>query len=320
MIELELLGAHADGSQLVFTDPDGQRFIVTIDDALRAAVRREGIRLETMPAQGAQLSPREIQQLLRAGLDPAEISSTYDVDPARVNRFHSPVRAEKNYVISQALNSPVGGDGGTPTLGDLVVDRLATRGVDAQTLSWTASKQDDDPWEIHLSFVQAARQLHASWQVHSDGTIIRALDDESRWLTETTTPSGAPGSVAELPSPQQVEPEGPPVTGEDVERMLDELSAARGRRQGIDEEEVVSASSPALVAFPGSGSPSVDSPSTSSSEEEENNTSPTDESDVLPGLDSYTPQSESARQAPPKRRKRRSVPSWDEIVFGSKSD
>lgn len=320
MIELELLGAHADGSQLVFTDPDGQRFIVTIDDALRAAVRREGIRLETMPAQGAQLSPREIQQLLRAGLDPAEISSTYDVDPARVNRFHSPVRAEKNYVISQALNSPVGADGDTPPLGDLVVDRLATRGVDAQTLSWTASRQDDDPWEIHLSFVQAARQCHASWQVHSDGKIIRALDDESRWLTETTTPAGAPGSVAELPTPQKDEPVGPPVTGEDVERMLDELSDARGRRQAIEDEEGASAASPALVAFPGSADGSADSPSAPPADEEQTADRPTDESDVLPGLDTYKPQEDSSHKAPPKRRKRRSVPSWDEIVFGSKSD
>ncbi|MDO5720082.1 MAG: septation protein SepH [Actinomycetaceae bacterium] len=320
MIELELLGAHADGSQLVFTDPEGQRFIVTIDDALRAAVRREGIRLETMPTQGAQLSPREIQQLLRAGMEPAEISSTYDVDPARVNRFHSPVRAEKNYVISQALNSPVGAEGGTPTLGDLVVDRLATRGVDAQTLSWTASRQDDDPWELHLAFVQAARQCHASWQVHSDGKIIRALDDESRWLTETTTPASTPGSVTELPSSQRNDVTGPPVTGEDVERMLDELSVARGRRQVIDDDDDAE-TSPALVAFPGSATTATEESSVSSAEDAAEPEAPqADDSDVLPGLDSYTPQTESTPKPTPKRRKRRSVPSWDEIVFGSKSD
>lgn len=315
MIELELLGAHTDGSQLVFTDPDGQRFIVPIDDALRAAVRREGIRLETMPAQGAQLSPREIQQLLRAGMEPAEIASTYDVDLARVNRFHSPVRAEKNYIISQALAAPVGADSSSPTLGDLVVDRLATRGVDAQTLSWGASRQDEDPWEIHLTFVQSARQHHASWQVDNSGKIARALDDEARWLTETTTPSAPASSVTPFPTAETDPPREKPVTGEDVERILDELSAARGRRQALDEGDAGSASdqtSPVLP-FPSASSADTNGP--------ENSESSDSDADVLPGMDSYQPKApETDTKKTTRKRGRRSVPSWDEIVFGSKSD
>ncbi|MDO5729907.1 MAG: septation protein SepH [Actinomycetaceae bacterium] len=312
MIELELLGAHADGSQLVFTDPDGQRFIVPIDDALRAAVRREGIRLETMPVQGSQLSPREIQQLLRAGMEPAEIASTYDVDPARVNRFHSPVRAEKNYMISQALAAPVGADSSSPALGDLVVDRLATRGVDTQNLSWAASRQDENPWEIHLTFVQSARQHHASWQVDNSGKIVRALDDEARWLTETTTPSAPVNSVTQLPTPETQTPREKPVTGEDVERILDELSAARGQRQMIDEVD---------TANEEQTSPVVPFPSTASSVASEDDDSDTTNADVLPGMDSYQPKPPEAEpKKPARKRGRRSVPSWDEIVFGSKSD
>lgn len=315
MIELELLGAHADGSQLVFTDPDGQRFIVPIDDALRAAVRREGIRLETMPAQGAQLSPREIQQLLRAGMEPAEIASTYDVDPARVNRFLSPIRAEKNYIISQALAAAVGADSSSPTLGDLVVDRLATRGVDAQTLSWGASRQDENPWELHLTFVQSARQHHASWQVDNSGKIARALNDEARWLTETTTPSAPTHAVTPLPTAETDTPLEKPVTGEDVERILDELSAARGRRQSLDEIESDSEREPTspVLPFP-SGAPADDSG-------EDDSDSSDSDAEVLPGMDSYQPQvPETDTKKTTRKRGRQSVPSWDEIVFGSKSD
>jgi len=39
MVELELLGANGD--TIVMTDEDGERYSIVVDDALRAAVRRD---------------------------------------------------------------------------------------------------------------------------------------------------------------------------------------------------------------------------------------------------------------------------------------
>ena len=130
--------------QLVFTDKDGERYLIVVDDALKR--RSAGAESsESMPKQGSQLRPREIQQLLRAGMAPAEIASTYDVELERISRVEAPIIAERNFVINRALTSAVGTEPDSPQLGDLVIDRLATRGVEAQSLSWSALREGREP-------------------------------------------------------------------------------------------------------------------------------------------------------------------------------
>ncbi|MDO5048442.1 MAG: septation protein SepH [Actinomycetaceae bacterium] len=354
MIELELLGPHTDGSQLVFTDKDGERYLIVVDDALKAAVRRSEIKLESMPKQGSQLRPREIQQLLRAGMAPAEIASTYDIDLDRINRFEPPVIAERNFVVSRALSSPVGTESDSPQLGDLVIDRLATRGVDAQSLTWTALREDEKPWELHLTFIQAAKEHHASWQVSNRGSLIRALDEEGRWLTETTAP--APANVAQFPNAAEHSPNvpGEPASGEDIEKLLDGLAAQRGKRVPVDysdeadsqsSSDAEDASKPSLLRFPSRGKskqnvpepPKPHTPSeskggpdgepgdsgapTDSGSAKSEGGKPSDDGPVLPGFENV--EKNSAKEEPkqnPRRSKRRSVPSWDEIVFGTRGD
>lgn len=341
MIELELLGPHTDGSQLVFTDKDGERYLVVVDDALKAAIRRGEIQLESVPAQGSQLRPREIQQLLRAGMQPAEIASTYDVELGRINRFLSPIIAERNFVIRRALRATVGAEPDSPTLGDLTIDRLATRGVDSKSMEWNALREDDNPWELHLNFIQAAKEHHASWQVANNGQLIRALDDEARWLTETTAPA-LNSSVTKFPETDKPSPNvpGEPASGEDVEKLLDELSAARGRRQPIDvpDEDVSTSPTPSILRFPHrkstpepvepqpaeetakSAEEVADEPQSETPEEVKEGKEVKEGADTLPGMEQIE---EAPKQQPTRnsrKSKRRSVPSWDEIVFGTRGD
>lgn len=331
MKELELLGPHTDGSQLVFTDKDGERYLIVVDDALKAAIRRGEIKLESMPKQGSQLRPREIQQLLRAGMAPAEIASTYDVELERISRFEAPIIAERNFVINRALTSAVGTEPDSPQLGDLVIDRLATRGVEAQSLSWSALREDENPWELHLTFIQAAKEYHASWQVSNRGTLIKALDDEGRWLTETTAP--APANVTQFPEQADHSPNipGEPASGEDIDKLLDGLAAQRGRRvplEYVDDEE--EETKPSLLRIPGvkkskPAEPVAEQPSADSvGETRESADSAESEKDAertstLPGFDNVEKKEEEPKKAP-RKTKRRSVPSWDEIVFGTRND
>ena len=87
MVELELLGANGD--TVVMTDADGERYSIVIDDALRAAVRRDRAavlpQLSTMPgaagaagaaAASAPLRPRQLQALMRAGATAAEVAAS----------------------------------------------------------------------------------------------------------------------------------------------------------------------------------------------------------------------------------------------------
>ncbi|MDT3767739.1 septation protein SepH [Gleimia hominis] len=394
MIELELLGANSDGTQLVFTDEGGTRYTVPIDNALKATIRRESIQLESMPKRGAGLSPRQIQELLRAGMEPEEISSEYNVDVVRINRFLSPVRAEQNYIISRALRGPVGGADDAPSLQDLCIDRLATRGVSAASFEWRAYRRGDHPWELQLLFVQDARENRATWEVTPMGRVVRAIDEEAHWLTETVSPAQAAPNVEPLPSRSHASTRpGESASGEDVEQILDTLTAARGKRMGVEiyEDEdspiapIFALNAPAQEdppQFPDEDEEPEDEPATGkrtatssgnsagddaaaedtatspreahaqtgdSASKRANRPSPLpsrrerakqraqhagedearsdsrsdDRGASLPGFEGI--EQEGAKSAdserPPKRRrssKRRSVPSWDEIVFGSK--
>lgn len=367
MIELELLGVGADGLTLVFTDAEGERYRTPITDELRAASRRDRPRIESAPSPARQsLRPNEIQALLRAGATPEDIAVTHGVDVTQVLKYEAPVQAEKDYALQRALDQTLGSAEDGPRMGDLVVDRLAARGVDPSSLSWTAQRESNGPWQIILTFIQGAAEHGAHWTLAPSG-ILEAVDQEAQWLTETISTTPAASIFTPLPHTERTE--AAQADGEDLrarEALVDELNAARGKRQEIeydldeeerealDAEEHEHAEAPSSIsariyslaqartkgedapqgtpsdadtadttsqwiATPPSASPT---PHTSSSPipsaQPARVTSPIrsehTHSESLPGL-------EDLPGAPgPKKSKsrRRSVPSWDEIVFGAK--
>ena len=229
MIELELLGTSADGESLVLTDAQGERYSVLISDELRGAARRDRPRVEVAPSRPT-LAPRDIQALLRAGATPQEIASKHDMDVHAVERFEAPIQAEKDYALARARAVRIG-EGG-PTMGDLVLDRLAARGVDPSSLEWTAMREVGDPWQIIVTFVQGASEHAAHWHLSNAGT-LEAIDQEAQWLTEQVSASPTASIFTSLARPTPV----PDPDEEDLrnrEALIDQLNAARGKRQTIE--------------------------------------------------------------------------------------
>lgn len=203
MVELELLGANGD--TVVMTDADGERYSIVIDDALRAAVRRDRAavlpQLSTMPgaagaagaaAASAPLRPRQLQALMRAGATAAEVAASTGMKVDHVRRFEGPVLAERQWAVSQAQGCRIGWEKDSPLLGELVVDRLATRGVDPSCLEWDALREGREPWLILVTFVQAAEEKQARWTLDLTTRAVHALDDEARWLTEAASAGRRP--------------------------------------------------------------------------------------------------------------------------------
>ncbi|RRC96298.1 septation protein SepH [Schaalia canis] len=380
MIELELLGIGADSETLVFSDADGERYCVPITDELRASVRRDRPKIEAITSPQRSLRPREIQALLRSGLSAEEIATEHGMDVTYIQRFEAPVEAEKNYALNRALNFRIGGTADGPVMGELVVDRLAARGVSPRSLTWSARRDVDGPWEIIVTFVQGASEHSASWHVDTASAHLEAIDQEARWLTETV--AAAPTQA--IFSPSVAAPETLPESEDELrarDALLDQLNAARGRRVEVeiddeDEDEIAAifgdepssqptpppsisariysiaqsrtkTTIPALDpqsapvsedSPPSDGAPQQEMPASSASNDSEKavgsaspapaSTSPSETSSssskedsqsgdvqdsLLPGL--TVPETQPTGK---KRRKRRSVPSWDEIVFGSK--
>ncbi|BAW92975.1 DNA-binding protein [Actinomyces sp. Chiba101] len=274
MIELELLGANGD--TVVLTDADGERYSVVIDDALRAAVRRDRIAALPQPTDAAPMDapvrPKDLQSLMRAGASAEEVSAATGMDLEHVRKYEGPVIAERRWAVQQAQACRIGWGKDSPILGDLVVDRLATRAVTPASLEWDAMRQGRDPWRISLTFVQGAQEKQARWLLDLSARTVTALDDEARWLTEAASPSSRRADVFDqddaspapaaprsslrtsrtvptgLPAVDKVEGQGPRPGAapamDPTDALLADLASSRGRRVELeipDDEDPVGA-------------------------------------------------------------------------------
>src|SRR5665647_2667059 len=113
MSELTLVGLHDDGEHVVLEGPDGQRFRVRIDEALRATVRRDRPQLAQVRAElAASVPPREIQARIRAGASAEEIAEQSGMPVEIIRRYDGPVLAEREYVTEQAKATRIGHEAG----------------------------------------------------------------------------------------------------------------------------------------------------------------------------------------------------------------
>lgn len=257
MSELSLVGLHDDGEHVVLEGPDGQRFRLPIDDALRAAVRRDRPQLEQVRAeQRGVVAPREIQARIRAGMTAQDVAEASGMAVESIRRYEGPVLAEREHIAMQAQRTRIGHDPGAPVLGDLVTDRLATRGVEAESIRWDAYRTGSGPWTVEVTFEAAGADRSARWTYDAPTRTVRAGDDEARWLSETEIadepiPRRHLAAVrsevfdvevdaalrpllaaVDLPSRAAPEPEADP-----THTLLDDLSGRRGVRQPVEDDD-----------------------------------------------------------------------------------
>ena len=268
MRSLSLLGIHTDGEHIVLVDTDGERFLLPLDEELRSVVRqqRRKVAAALSDSDSQDLRPKDIQTLIRGGASAQEVATSAGLDLAQVKRYEAPVLAERIYAARQAQETHVSPEKDAPTLGELVIDRLATRGVSPTSLSWDATRQPGENWLVHLEFVQDAKALEANWDFDHENRLLTALDEQARWLTETATPAGADallsrghfrfGAVSDIDSAESACTTTKPVPMQSpetsaTEALLDELNAARGTRLSVvtgDEEDDVSAMEAAIAS------------------------------------------------------------------------
>ncbi len=323
MVDLELVGIHDDGEHLVFKDASNNRYQLAITEALRAAVRRDRPQMEQLRSH--HVRPREIQALIRAGASAEEVAEQAEVSVESVRRYEGPVLAEREFAAQRARALRTARSDDAPTLGDLVVDRLAARNV--TDVTWDAYRPQGEPWRVTALYYAGQQEFLASWEVDLDSGAFTAIDDEARWLSEidlVDSPYRHLTPVEDrfydvetdggLPEAEIEEPE----TADATDAILQELDAARGVRQPLEPE---AHSEPTLWEDPPAAHPPLSRPheatdatvlrlpeSASHGEEEAT------QQDETPSEDT------GAQRRKRNRRGRTSVPSWDEIVFGAKND
>ncbi|WP_062464525.1 septation protein SepH [Demequina soli] len=348
MTRLTLVGPSEDGLHLIVEAESGDRYELPLTDELRHAVRY------TRPARAAAeapeesdaptLSPREIQQRIRAGLTAAELAELTGMSLGAIEKYEGPVAAERSYIADLARETRIGRDPSAPQLGELVTDRLAARGVDPESVAWDAWREADGPWRVAADYQVSGRGVRALWTFDHTARTVTAEDEEARWLSETelldvpiprrhlsaVRDSEADATIPLIPSrPHAPVTEATPVVREDdapvteavelprpapsaTELLLSDLDLRRGTRESMAEPEEDEDDDEEFEGF---------GPARARQAETGFGTSRARESEPEPApAPVVQPKADDTGERRTVKRGRASVPSWDEIVFGAKND
>jgi hypothetical protein len=230
----------------------------------------------------AELSPRDIQSRVRRGEDPLDIAAAAGVPAERVERYARPILGERAHIVALARGSALdpGALDGGTTLAQRADEALTTLG--AQDVDWDSHRDDDGRWNVHVTFTRDNAERVASWWFDPATRSLSAADAEAVAIEEPG------GDVLPLtrkrPAVAKPKAAEPPAA-----EAIPALPEQPELPQGDDEPE-----------------PAVDTTVSAPAAAAETETEP--------------PESDTPDTSRRGRRKRASVPSWDDIVFGARKD
>ncbi|MER5872206.1 septation protein SepH [Streptomyces sp. NPDC002044] len=333
MPELRVVAVSNDGTRLVLKAGDSTEYTLPIDERLRAAVRNDRARLNQIEIEvESHLRPRDIQARIRAGASAEEVAQLAGIPVDRVRRFEGPVLAERAFMAERARKTPVRrpGENTGPQLGEAVQERLTLRGAEKESVQWDSWRRDDGTWEVLLVYLVAGEPHSASWTYDPPRRLVVAVDDEARSLIgESDDLPATPEPsfpfvprIARLPRDRpldraldrQLERPVAPMPDAEEERdtltsLLEAVPSFRGDlvvpdRTEPPAEEPEAEEPPAPAASAGAGSAYADvlMPRTVAGHR-----------DRLTGTTDRQAEADGVRPG-----RRAAVPSWDEIVFGTR--
>jgi hypothetical protein len=189
MRELKVVGLDVDGKHIVCEGAPGngssaEKFRVSIDDRLRAAVRGDGARVAQTQIDievTNMLTPKEIQARIRAGASVEQVAAGAGADISRVQRFAHPVLLERCRAAELATAAhPVLADGpAVLTLLETVTAALVSRGHNPDSIRWDAWRNEDHRWTVQLTWKAGRSEnlAHFRFSPGAHGGTVTAVDD-----------------------------------------------------------------------------------------------------------------------------------------------
>jgi hypothetical protein len=340
MEELKVIGVES-GSLLVASE-EGNRYRVAIDDVLQSRLRQSS----PEPGNVRKLSPREIQAHIRAGMSAEDVAAITGVPLDYVQRFEGPVLAEREFVIESALAVPVqlanetDPFGGGITFGTVIRRRLA----DAHAIGerWASWKEEGGGWVVKLTFVAETIDHDARWSFDPKKSTLAPLNQEAITLSQQgeqpanliprlravpldeqvaaarfdsgafnltpvdDSPSGTEtGPLLEpVPYGRVGEAEPRPIKKNQTADLLEALRKRRGERDPMDPDPEES-----LASHPSTGTVRlIDVPLD------------TLDDDPIDSMRTRPTARDTGSNGRRGSKGRASMPSWDEIVFGARTD
>ena len=192
MRELRVVGLDVDGKRIICeTDDSSEKFVLRSDERLKAAVRgdRVGSNQTAIDVEVPNmLRPREIQSKIRAGASVEQVASGAGVDVARVERFAHPVLLERSRAAELATAAhPVLADGPSVlTLLETVTTALIARGLDPESTTWDAWRNEDSRWTVQMAWKAGMSDnvAHFRYAPGAHGGTVTAFDDAAYQLID----------------------------------------------------------------------------------------------------------------------------------------
>ena len=322
MNNLTVVGVEDE--HLVLVSADGVRYHVALNEALTNALRPQAKR-----SQGSHTaSPKEIQAHIRRGLTAQQVSDLTGEDLDYVQKFEGAVVAEREFLTSQALATTVARkDGSEITFGESIRERLEE--VGGEENFWTAWKEESG-WRLELAFTEKTVEHQARWAFDPRKQVLKPLNDDAEVLSRhepmPTTLIPKLSAVETSPGPDRFDSEifessdlgetGPllePVpygrqgSGDEGGRMADTTDLLEVLRKKRGEREAAPEPEPdySRNSHPSTGGIRL-------VEDDEGEDFDDSGETEAPEADDTTPSSS--------KKNRPQMPSWDDIVFGTRGD
>ena len=340
MRPLRFVALSEDGKHFVLA-PDvpeaidnGERFLLALDDRLRAAARGDLSRLGQIELEiESQLRPREIQARIRAGETPDSVAAAAGIRIDRVMTYAHPVLQERAQVATRAQQARVkiedSGAAHPPTLTELIESRLLVRGLDETNIAWDARRLENGQWEVTSSWQAGDRTITAHWRYDMQNSIIYPGSKDTIEMIEPKPRLSAVPVPTDDPSlDDDRDPSAPiplqrprPADGEEPRRR----PRRRPEPEAAGRDQLLFADDLDDAVDPGQRGNASRRPELQDDEADEpapfekvraRDTRLPDEADaaVAPGSDEQSDEQGSRSTADKKPR----IPSWDDIVFGVK--
>lgn len=173
MSDLEFIAFSDDGSYIILQNGSGEWIEVPIKKPYTP----------TPPTPTLEnLSAREIQFRIRAGLDPQTLANQTGTDLDRIMIFAPPVLHERSYVAHKASTTIIRKASGTGPLLDVVLARLSPLSIDETDLAWDACRREDGRWNVTLTYPSKDAFRKATWLYDARNSALVPSDEEARWL------------------------------------------------------------------------------------------------------------------------------------------
>ncbi len=339
MLHLTLAGLSEDNQRLLLVSDSGEQFTLAVDARLRAALRGEYARLGQLEIQmESTLRPRDIQARIRAGESAEAVAAAAQTSVERILPFVNPVLAERAHMADRAQRSSVRrktGDAGARTLGDAVQAQLRALNTHTDAVEWDAWRREDGRWTLVASYTSAKRSGTGHFCFDVPGNYVTAEDDDARWLVGDQVAKPAPAARDDLEAarrrrtaaddqlPLGDEPLENQTFGDDALALVQPAAEPAEPEAGAPEADEPGATTPAPPEPAATDeTPTVDLSETAAAVAAARTPAePPQEPTEQATADQSSGETEPVAPKKPARRKgRASVPSWDEIMFGGKSE